>query len=172
MSQLRWYRSWPRGVPDGDAPRVTPRAHIVDSIPRIEIESFDYMTGNLPTDRPGFCLLEWDMAFESAERIRFAHAAATRPKTVLVAPYNLYPIDGVPECAHRNEYGDPIPYGEWMCASFGFGCIYLPHDLVSAFMREAGDLGMTDATFSRYARETGAEVIVDWTFRPHHLSGD
>jgi len=171
MSVIRWYRSWPT---EAAFVRVRRQAHVVDHLPRLRIHSYDYLTAEprLPSDRPGFCLLEWDVAFESAERIRFAHAASVYPKAVLVAPYNLYPIDGVPECAHRDQYGDPVEHGSLSCASFGFGCIYLPHDLVSDFMHDAGDLGMTDATFSRYARETGAEVRIDWSFRPHHLLGD
>jgi hypothetical protein len=181
MTEIRWYRSWPKHPSAGPA-RDHP--HVYDHLPRILIDQYDYATAvtvagtesspRLPYDKPGFCLLEWDIALSSDERQRFAAKAMQRPDSVLVAPYMLYGIDGNPECAHRFiAHGDPIGEGWPVCETFGFGCIYLPSLVIGRFMQDAvTDLGMTDASFSRYVFHAYGPTTVDWSFHPQHLSGD
>lgn len=176
---LSWYRSWPKhesAGPSRDHPRV------IDHLPRILIDQYDYTTAEtvwpngritgLPDERLGFCLLEWDVALESAERIRFARMAAKHPHDVLVAPYNLYPIDGNPECAHRRIDGTPIDAGAERCDTFGLGCIFIPRSVLNGFMAQLSDIGMTDASFSRYVYHHHGPTFVAWSFHPQHLSGD
>jgi len=172
MTVIHWYRSWPKRPRN---PAARHKAHIVDHLPRISIDNYDYMTAEngLPTDRPGFCLLEWDIALSSDERVRFARTAAKRPHAVLVAPYMIYNRDGNPECVHRYaDSGNPIGTGWPVCETFGLGCIYIPHYILARFQSEAGGMGMTDASFSRYVFGILGPTTVDWSFHPQHLNGD
>jgi hypothetical protein len=170
-TELRWYRSWPQNRYDDDSRH----AHVVDHLPRVEIAGYDYMTATdgLPIRKPGFCMLEWDLALESAERRRFAMVAARFPDSVLVAPYNLYPIDGNPQCAHRYNGGTPVRTGSPVCDTFGLGCVYLPASILTAFLTsESASLGMTDASLSRFVLNHYGQTRIDWSFAPQHLSGD
>jgi hypothetical protein len=168
---LRWYRSWPMHT---NAPPARDKAHVCDHLPRIEIDQFNYLSnGGLPVDKPGFCLLEWDIALASEERRRFATVASHTAYDILVAPYMLYPRDGNPECAHRYEGGAPVRIGSPVCDTFGLGCVYLPHHVIAGYMSsESASLGMTDASLSQYVLGRYGPTRIDWSFNPQHLSGD
>lgn len=183
-----WLRSWPRDVPPG-------RHYIQDSLPRLVMEGYDYTP--LAGIADDVCLLEWDVALDAVERERFAAHALARPERVLVAPYRLYGIESEPVWCHRRLLEDVdgwapkhtrwVADGERMCDYFSFGCIYLPHALVMAFLAAEApargrspllppeapytDTRFHDQTFSVWHRHHGPEVRVPiaWEVHPQHV---
>lgn len=175
METLTWYRSWPAEVPEG-------RAYVQDSMDRLLMSSQpptigDYRTvGFWPYDEPGICLLEWDIALARPERERFAELASEHPDRVLVAPYTKV-YDGVSKVVHRHVDQTPIPLGQNWCHYFGFGCIYLPCELVTEFSydylrSDRPKRKFTDVTFSLWHLKTYGHADVTWDVHPQHLHGD
>jgi hypothetical protein len=171
MTSLTWYRSWPTEVPEG-------RAYVVDSMDRLPMSDCNYRTVPLwPDDEPGICLLEWDVALALPERERFAELALTHPDRVLVAPYTKPYHSGPHQQLHRMVDQTPIPEGQDFCHYFGFGCVYLPREMVREF--EADYLKadrprrqFSDVTFSLWHLKTYGRADVTWDVRPQHLHGD
>ena len=183
---MKWVRSWPVG------PLPPHRAHVVDDLPRVYIENYDYTSlGALDDD---ICLIEWDMALALNEAKVF-EKYVTRLGSPVVAPYKLYHVDVQPQWAHRvcenTLAGEAVTRwlfdGEEWCDYFGFGLVYLPRDLIRAFLAapapargalpgyEASyaDSRFHDQTFSvwyhhRYAGG-GNRTRVLWSVRPVHL---
>jgi hypothetical protein len=159
---MEWFRSWP-AVPPVD------RARVIDAIPRLVMTDCDYATLNpgWPASRPGFCMLEWDVALDRVGRARFAALAADAPGQVLVADYPIYPIGGPPAGTCRAR-GRPIAPGTPTAETFGFGCIYFPADVLAAW--PGGRL--TDRTFSRWHLTRYGLARVAPGVHPQHLHGD
>lgn len=160
---MMWFRSWPDRIPEG-------RAHVVDSLPRIVMSDRDYLTADLPTDEPGFCLLEWDVVLDRAGRDRFVSHAAARPRSVLVAPYRIRRGDGTDVWVHRAR-GRWVTDGAPSCDWFGFGCIYLPRHLVTGFLA-TNPRRFSDSLFSRWHHDHHGPVPIDWDVHPQHLHHD
>jgi hypothetical protein len=119
-------------------------------------------------------IVEWDIAVDAIDIIRFSAACLLEPDRVLVAPYRLFPIStNLPETvwAHRKATGHPpwITEGEPECDLFSFGLVYLPLAVVQKHL--ATDPGVTgDSRFSQWhhAAKLGP-VPVHWDVRPVHL---
>lgn len=174
---LTWYRSWPAiGELQADADDDGPRPHVVDRLPRLLMRGYDYRTvSDWPTDTPGICLLEWDVALDQVSRYRFASFALAEPYRVSVAAYQLG--DGWlprgcgagPRCEEEPPCGldDPTPRGLPNCYTFGFGCIYLPRRRVEEFL--ALSIDFTDSGFSRWYHANHGGARVCWDVQPQHL---
>lgn len=159
---MEWFRSWPAVAPPD-------RAHIIDRLPRLVIGDYDYATLNpgWPAVRPGFCLLEWDVALDRVGRARFAELAAAAPGRVLVADYPIFPVGGPPAGTCRVG-GRPVDPGTPRAESFGFGCIYLPAHILQAWPGGR----MTDRTFSRWHHTRYGPATIARGVHPQHLHGD
>lgn len=169
LGAVNWYRSWPREIPSD-------RAYVVDSLPRLVMQDYDYSSVNLPEDEPGFCMLEWDIALGKRDRDTFVEVALREPDRILVAPYDIYPEGSEPTVVHKvcpnpNKIGIryPIDRFDIDCHSFGFGCIYLPRVILDAW--PSGRV-MRDATFSDWHIVNFGTARVTWKVRPQHLHGD
>lgn len=188
---MLWVRSWPAVIPPG-------RRYVVDSLPRLVIEGYDLATadpeagwclGDLhpdslaragePTDRRGFFLVEWDIAYSPGDKLAMERAAAQRPDEVCVAPYKLYPVStGLLEPVWAHSNGE-LPGTAWSvtgddhCDHFALGMAYLPWALVTGFMRDRSlmsDPRFTDTNFSLWHFHTiGKRVRIAWAARPVHL---
>jgi hypothetical protein len=174
VTLLRWYRSWP--APGQQ--RAEGRARVEDHLPRLVMRDCDYSTADLPTDLPGFCMLEWDVALDVAGRDRFAAHAFEDPERILVAPYLIYPHGAPPVVVHKSAdnpkrigHRRPIPEGQDWAHSFGFGCIYFPQVILDDW-RAGGRRRMTDARFSDWHIANHGTVEVTWWVAPQHLHGD
>lgn len=164
-SSLNWYRSWPKEIPAG-------RAHVIDSLPRLVMTDCDYLKieGGWPDDRPGLCLLEWDMALDLEGRSTFAEIAEATPDKPLVAPYSKNygtAVRGI----QRNHGHIPIAKGETSADFFGLGCIYLPWRVVVDFLATR-PAQFTDLTLSTWYRRNHGRIDVTWDVIPQHLHGD
>ena len=187
---MRWMRSWPAAIPPN-------RAYVVDELPRLVIDNYDYTPlGDIDDD---VCVLEWDMALAEDERAKFDEHVTYSPGFVAVAPYKLYHVQDTaystrPVMAHRviTDFGrgwDWIRYYDQFCDYFGFGMIYLPRDVVREFLAapapERGaplvtpggytDCRFHDQTFSMWYRHRykggGTKTRVVWECQPVHLHG-
>lgn len=177
---MRWVRSWPRVIPPG-------RAYVVDDMERIVLDDYDYTPlGKIDED---VIVIEWDMALSREDRDRFARIAERHPRRVIVAPYKLYHVADQPVWAHRlvDRHGREswVQGGETYCDYFGFGLIYLPRELVRAFLAapapERGrspfllpsqsytDSRFHDQTFSVWLSRAGDMAHIAWDVRPVHL---
>ena len=190
---MRWIRSYPATIPAG-------RAFVIDALPRLGLTDYDYTPlGAIDDD---ICLLEWDMAASAEDIATFTEHARARPNAVCVAPYRLYrpsvaeaPTAGV--WAHRRVTDEPLfasgarPGERWVFEGepeadyVGFGLIYLPRDLIRAFLSAAApergrpmnvpigeyaDKRFTDSTFSAWHHRQGyGPVPITWAVRPVHL---
>lgn len=187
---MRWIRSWPTEDLPG-------RAHVVDDLPRVYTTDYDYTPlGEIDDD---VCLIEWDIAlapdmYGLFEELVESHGA-DKP---LAAAHKLYHVEPEPVWAHRRivwiETSVP-PYRErWIynlepfCDYFAFGLVYLPRELIRAFLDSPApargaplvapggytDSRMTDQTFSMWYRHRypgGGPVRVEWSVQPVHLHG-
>ncbi len=174
-----WYRSWPETIPEG-------RAHVVDGLPRLLMRDCDYATlpdyQPWPIEAPGFFLLEWDMALDRVGRDRFAGHALAEPARVMVAPYvkplpqwDAGTVATVAKQVHRVQ-GRPVADGTPECETFGFGCIYLPQSVLTAWLASERFNALkgvfTDIGFSSWHRDFRGGCPIDWTVHPQHLHGD
>lgn len=179
VTSPRWLRSWPDRVP-------ADRAYVADQLPRLVISDYDYAPlANLNED---VVVIEWDMAISREDMQRFTVAARRQPDRVLVAPYTLYQPQP-PHLAHRQALPQGsrwLRYLEPTCDYFGFGLVYLPHELVRAFLAapapergrepwvplgDYGDTRLHDQTFSvwHHYRSGQPPVTIAWDVRPVHL---
>ena len=178
---MRWLRSFPAVVPPH-------RAYVMDDMERLLLADYDYSP--LAAIDEDVCVLEWDMAASREDRAAFAASAERRRSHILVAPYRLYTVDPTgPVWCHRRvglDGGEQwIAECEPICDYFGFGLIYLPRELVRAFLvapapergcppglgpAQYSDCRMHDQTFSVWHHRSGyGPVMVDWSVRPVHL---
>lgn len=173
---LSWYRSWP--APEEFAERnLMERPHVIDRVPRILITQQNYRHAQWPADKPGFCLLEWDVALDPISRRAFAAEAMVRPREVLVASYRLHDTEmswlgndgGGPSFGGRPIHGGCPTCGEGRTDSFGLGCIYIPQFALQGFLSAMDHTGFTDYTFGRWYRENFGQARVTWQVHPQHL---
>ena len=183
---MRWIRSFPDVL-------LPNRAYVVDDLPRLITSNYDYTPlGPIDDD---VCLIEWDIALEPAQVVTFEYGIRkyqyNRP---VVAAHRLYHVADQPVWAHRTV--DPrnglerwIEEGEPFCDYFAFGLIYLPREIVRAFLEAPApargtspwigngvylDERFTDQTFSVWYRHHYIHtrpVPVLWDVRPVHLHG-
>lgn len=163
---MRLLRSWPAVVPTG-------RAYVQDSIERLILRDYDYAP--LADVDDDVLLVEWDIAVDGGDLVRFAKRARAEPGRVLVAPYRLYvtTVRNVPlphpVWCHRRADGSHVDTGEPTCAYFGFGLIYLPREVVRAFRAEWSG-HFSDGSFGGWhRRRVTDQVPIDWDVRPAHL---
>jgi hypothetical protein len=172
---VKLVRSWPDRIPGG-------RAHVVDDIPRIVLDRYDYKP--LAGVGDDVLLLEWDMAVGQADLQAFAERAQQSPDRVLVAPYVIYADSyGLPAdvWAHRWWAGDgagtispagavPVQTGDPVCQLFGLGMCYLPATLIRRFaaLSWSSHYGDTEFSMWHYERVTH-DVPIMWDVRPVHL---
>lgn len=170
---LTWWRSWPAA---GEI-RARGRAHVIDSLPRLIMRDGDYSTieGGWPDVAVGLCLLEWDVALGARERALFEEQALEEPDRVLVAPYDVE-VDGRRFYVHkvcpeprRPGVRFPAGPGSTEVDAFGFGCIYLPCELL---FRWPGRKPLRDSTFSDWHIANVGRARVTWDVHPQHLHGD
>lgn len=188
---MRLVRSWP-AKPPANRPRV------VDGIERFVIDNFDYR-GLVDLD-DDVLLLEWDIAVGLEDIEHFAEHAEREPERVLTAPYKLYrdssyrdywPDPDQPWTWMLNHWvgegsrpnaaqGQTIPgsetfmpeVGDKTCNGFGFGMVYLPRDLIRAFV-ETDPTRFMDVPFSVWHyHNVRHDVPICWHVRPVHLHFD
>lgn len=163
---MRWVRTWPAKIPEG-------RAHVVDRLPRIVMEDYNYV---LPLALLGgdAIIIEWDLAISREDWTTFTLACLADPDRVRVAPYRLYPKStNLPEpvWAHRRVGRNPpwITEDDQECDLFGFGLVYLPRTVVSKYLATSPEV-TSDALFSKWHHAEGlGPVPVSWDVRPIHL---
>lgn len=169
---MKLLRSWPANVPDD-------RCYVVDTLPRIVMDSYDYRC--LQDVDDDLVLIEWDVAVGQEDLQAFVDRARAERDRVLVAPYRLYqPTRGnrdLPRTvwAHR-RYGDEyratlhfVKEGEPSCHLFGLGLVYLPRDVVKAFL-DSWPGHFSDGSFSSWHyNNITQEVPIVWESRPVHL---
>lgn len=166
---MRWVRTWPAKIPLG-------RAHVVDLLPRIEMDSYNYVPvlEQIADGGEDTVIVEWDIAVSFEDRQRFTEICECSPDRVHVAPYRLYPVStNLPEpvWAHRNANRHPpwIAKYDLECDLFGFGLVYLPHAIVAKYLATSPET-TGDAIFSQWHhRERLGPVLVSWDVRPVHL---
>lgn len=158
---------------------------MVDAIPRLEMDRYDYSVLAQPQD--DVLLLEWDIAVDKDQLLSFARRAAATPGKVLVAPYRHYP-EGYgadprsgftqPAWVHRYWSGpaDPnmlrfVETGAPWCNLWGFGLTYLPQQVITGYLEQRGpDWGFCDTSMSEWHfRFVEQRVPIDWSTRPVHL---
>lgn len=181
MNIPRWYRSWPSPT-DWAEHDLDIRPHVVDTLPRLMMSGQNYRTvgeyrsigtsDGWPIDRPGFCMLEYDVALDPVEMQLFASIALLEPQRILVAPYRFHDTwssfqgnDG----SGPSVTGRPIHVDEIEADSFGLGCIYIPRDILTEFLPTMDHLGFTDYTFGKWYHERYGKVRITWEVHPQHL---
>lgn len=178
--ELNWYRSYPSKTDLATIPERRPR--VVDALPIIELTRYDYKTvaelnslqtdTGWPTEQPGFCMLEWDVALDPWQRKLFGAIALAEPRRVLVAPYRFWDAwscwvnnDG----SGPSENGRPIWEGEPVTDSFGLGCIYIPNSILHEFLVQMDKFGFSDGTFGKWYHEKYGKARATWEVHPQHL---
>lgn len=160
---------------------------VEDQFPRCYVMNYDHAP--LEEFKDDIVLLEWDIAVARDDLETFCWTASHTPGRVMVAPYRLYPRS-LPELppegvyAHR-QVTNSVTWltryattADSVCDLFGFGMVYLPHELIRAYL-EAAEKGktldhrMTDANFSlwHYQQKLGP-VPINWAVKPVHLNYD
>lgn len=176
---MKWYRSFPSR---SDMVHCKNRPHIIDNLPRLIMSGQNYKTvsehNNLntangwPEDKPGFCMLEWDIALDPISRLQFASIAWEEPRRILVAPYRFHDT----WCMWKGNDGRgptkesrPIHIGEDTTDSFGLGCIYIPKPVLLEFLAQMNHLGFTDSTLGKWYHQKYGAARVTWDVHPQHL---
>lgn len=134
----------------------------------------DYRTATWPTDQPGICLLEWDVALDLHDREVFVQEALNEPNKILVAPY-WKSYGGALRLIHRQYPSmEPVEMEAPTTDLFGFGCVYLPNQMVQEFLAQKAyrNSGFTDTTFSIWHRRHYGPARLTWGVHPQHLHGD
>lgn len=156
--------------------------HVIDDLPRLEMAKKNYKTvselkslgtaNGWPDDKPGFCMLEWDIALDPVSRLQFASIAWEEPRRILVAPYRFHDAwcmwvgnDG----SGPSKQSRPIHEGETETDSFGLGCIYIPQTVLLEFLAQMDHLGFTDARLGKWYHKKYGKARVTWTVHPQHL---
>lgn len=163
---MRLIRSWPARVPRN-------RAHVVDNLPKLIMDGWDYAP-IVDVNDEGVILLEWDIAIDREGLERFTAAAQADPEHVRVAPFRIYqttahsyPIK--PHWAHRRADGTRVEEGEPTCTLFAFGMIYFPPGITRRYLDEVPG-HFSDGSFSGWHHNNVApEVPIMWDVRPVHL---
>lgn len=144
---IKWYRSWPYPVEQPDY-AFTP--HVNDTLPKLLMHSYDYRSvENWPTDTPGICLLEWDVALDVPSRNWFSQIAARNSHLVHVATYYMGQND--------SDY------------RYGFGCVYLPLAIVNIFLSANVGYAFSDGNFFNWYRQLYGEPVHVFGIHPQHL---
>lgn len=185
--QLRWVRSYPSPTDLANIPAHRPR--VVDELDLVYLTNYDYKTVSelnslnvnpgeswqrgWPTDNPGFCMLEWDVALDPWSRKQFAATALREPREILVAPYRFW---NTWSCWIGNDGGGPsegsrpVKFGiDNYTDSFGLGCIYIPKNILYEFLPQMNHFGFTDGTFGKWYNEKYGKARVTWDVHPQHL---
>lgn len=177
----RFYRSWPSPGEFADK-GLDDVPHIVDGLPKLWMADQNYKTvsqyrsigteSGWPEEKPGFCMLEYDVALDSQGQRAFGAIAIIEPRQVLVAPYrwnnswiHFVGNDGrgpTPESR-------PVHPTDRYCDSFGLGCIYIPTDILTEFLSQMNHLGFTDYTFGLWYRQKYGPARVTWEVHPQHV---
>ena len=181
---MKLLRSWPTHIPEG-------RSYVVDAIPRLLMSQLDYRPPLEAMEPDDVLLIEWDIAVGKHELLVFAERARDSPEQILVAPYRIYRGEkysdlGQDMWAHRHWDGtadppgstfprfggwQPVMTGEPTANLFGFGLIYLPRELISAFMASNFSNLFGDAQFGMWHYTNVAkEVPIAWECPAVHLN--
>jgi hypothetical protein len=124
-------------------------------------------------------LIEWDLAVSREDFATFRARAAGARGDVLVAPYRLYATTerteeyAAPPWALQRYVNDEqnmrfCTPNDTHAHLFGFGLVYLPRDLIRAFVATGHRFG--DGEFSGWHyRNVRPEVPIAWDVRPIHL---
>lgn len=173
---MRLVRSWPAVVPEG-------RSYVQDGIERLVMDRYDYrILADVDDD---ILLLEWDIAVGLDDLERLIERCQSESWRVQVAPYRIYQsLSGRsyyfhPLWAHRRYEGTPtegttriIQVSDLTCHLFGFGCVYLPRNLVRKFLDWYPPTDhFDDVAFSswHYIYGPDPEVPVHWDVAAVHL---
>lgn len=175
---MKLVRAWPTNPPA--------RPHVIDDAMRVAVDDYDY--SGLADVGDDVISLDWDIAVSREDLAVFAALARRAPRRVLVAPYLIYPdsrrgMQAPTWAAKRyiNAGGQTryVDEGETHCHLFGFGMVYLPHELLRGFVdtfagRLAdGSMVMDDISFSGWHyRNVDQEAELAWQVRPAHLHYD
>lgn len=163
---MRWVRTWPTKIPND-------RSYVVDQLPRIEMDSYNYVPVLEQLDGDTV-VVEWDVVVSQEDIGLFTLLCQLEPNRVRVAPYRLYPVStNLPDAvwAHRRFGRLPqwIREGEPYCDQFGFGLVYLPHSIVAKYLATSPEV-TGDSIFSQWHHDAGlGPVPVSWDVRPVHL---
>lgn len=163
---MRWVRTWPARIP-------VDRSYVVDQLPRIEMADYNYVPVLEQLD-DDTVIVEWDIAVDAVDILRFSSACLAEPDRVRVAPYRLFPRStNLPETvwAHRRVGQNPPWITEDVpeCDLFSFGLVYLPHSIVTRYLATKPEV-TGDAIFSKWHHSQGlGPVPVAWDVRPIHL---
>lgn len=158
-------RSWPQTIPQD-------RSYVVDDLERVVIDKHDHRP-LCDLDLDGVFLLEWDLAISPEAALFFEHCCLAQPRRVRVGAYRLYGHRGDSWWAHWQGGGTHdlrfVDFPDPVCDGFGFGCIYLPMQLLRRW-REERDEPLTDLNFSLWHIAAGCGwVPIEWAVRPVHL---
>jgi hypothetical protein len=169
---VKLIRSWPSQVPEG-------RCYVADTLPKLVMESYDYRC--LESVDDDIVLIEWDVAAGKEDLEAFIDRVRSRPDEVVVAPYRLYmPTRGeqnLPRTvwAHRRYRTVDMATSRFVeedepsCHLFGLGLVYLPRDILQAFLASWPG-HFSDASFSGWHyRNVTQETPIAWESRPVHL---
>lgn len=169
---LKWYRSYPSLGDIAELENKGPLpAHIQDQLPRLYVSGYKYLEVDWPLyEKPGFCMLEWDIALDPWAMRQFASIALEEPREILVSPYRYHDT----WCMWKGNNGGgptlksrPIKRGQKRTDSFGLGCIYIPSVILAEFLSIATDF--SDATFGMWYHEKYGQARVTWKVHPQHL---
>lgn len=172
----RWYRSWPASQEMAER-NLHSRPHVIDDLPKLFMTDQNYRHVDWPTDEPGFCMLEWDVAVDPVGRRAFSAEALVHPREVLVSSYRFHDteVDWVGnDGGGPSETSRPVHAGCRLCGedrtdSFGLGCIYIPQTVLREFLTVMDHVGFTDYTFGRWYHEHYGQARVTWRIHPQHL---
>jgi hypothetical protein len=168
-------RSWPAHPPPG-------RCRVEDDAVRLVNDNYEYR--GLVDFGDDILQLDWDVAVSKEDLVSFAARARCAPSRPLAAPYLIYPdtrpgLVG-PTWSCRRYIDDTessmryISRNEPTTHLFGFGMVYLPRDLIAAFVEawpvETGRT-MDDNMFSAWHHaNVEPETRLDWNVHPVHLN--
>ncbi len=137
------------------------------------MKDYDYLTVDAWPEHD-LCLLEWDVAIDPFDMVRFARYAQDASQRIIVAPYRI----GHGRWVHQDESNrrttrvvdriHSVPDYAPSCDRFGMGCIYLPWAIVREWLSTKPDR-WTDGTFSEWYYHTHGRTPIIWTVRVAHL---
>lgn len=169
---MKLVRSWPANIPEG-------RSYVVDDIPRFVMgaDGHQYDYRGLVDYGDDIVLIEWDIAVGGEQLRTFMARAAAEPDRVRVAPYLLYRgRRDYPFYVHRVRQPGVKTWvkgpDDVHCNMFGFGLIYLPRDLIAAFVAQLRpEQKFGDSEFSRWHMRFAKhrDVPIDWDCHCVHL---
>lgn len=170
---MRLVRSWPSHPPAG-------RNHVVDDAERLLNTDYDY--AGLVELGDDIIQLDWDTAVSREDLIAFAKQCRAEPDRVRVAPCMIYTEDrpglGRPVWNAKRYKDDGftrfVTRDDETCHLFGFGMVYLPHELIAGFVHRTTAVRfgwkLTDVGFAswhyKYVRH---EVPLAWDVHTVHL---